>query len=94
MDLRSLEYNWNLLGESDPLWAVLMNPDRRGNRWDPQEFFLTGYHDIVYAMHQIAWQGLSVERGERSTSAAPSVDCRKAWPATLTRWTAWTSRRP
>lgn len=63
MDLRSLETNWNLLGESDPLWAVLMNPDRQGNRWDPREFFLTGYHDVVYAMHQIVWQGLSVERG-------------------------------
>lgn len=63
MDLRSLENNWNLLGESDPLWAVLMNPDRQGNRWDTREFFLTGYHDVVYAMHQIVWQGLSVERG-------------------------------
>lgn len=42
MDLESLAKNWDALGEDDPMWAILADPSRRGNRWTPEEFFETG----------------------------------------------------
>ncbi len=34
--------NWEALGEEDPLWAILNQPERRGGRWSEDEFFATG----------------------------------------------------
>jgi SAM-dependent methyltransferase len=42
MKLRDLERNWDGLAERDPLWAVLTQEDKRGGRWDEDEFFATG----------------------------------------------------
>ncbi|GAB3203268.1 class I SAM-dependent methyltransferase [Geodermatophilus arenarius] len=42
MDTRSLRTAWDTFGSRDPMWAVLTEPDRRGGRWDPEEFFATG----------------------------------------------------
>lgn len=39
--------DWKLLGESDPLWAVLSDPAKRHNRWDVTEFYQTGEQDIA-----------------------------------------------
>jgi SAM-dependent methyltransferase len=34
--------DWTRLGETDPLWAVHVVPDKRGGRWDPAQFLATG----------------------------------------------------
>jgi 2-polyprenyl-3-methyl-5-hydroxy-6-metoxy-1,4-benzoquinol methylase len=44
--LLELELNWDAFGKTDPLWAVLTEPDKRLNNWDQAEFFETGRSEI------------------------------------------------
>jgi SAM-dependent methyltransferase len=62
-DLEALAQNWDALGEDDPLWAVLSHPDKRGGRWDPEEFFALGEYDIDMALKQIEDLPWSLNRG-------------------------------
>jgi len=40
--MRPLRSVWDRLGRTDPLWAVLSDPAKRGNRWSIDEFLATG----------------------------------------------------
>jgi SAM-dependent methyltransferase len=53
MSLQELQSTWNQLGEADPMWAVLMVPDRRGNRSDPCEFYQTGFNDVSHFLYMV-----------------------------------------
>lgn len=46
MSFQRLQRTWNALGHEDPLWAVLSHRDKRGNRWDLEEFLATGREEI------------------------------------------------
>lgn len=46
MDLDDLQRHWNEWGRRDPYWAIISRPDRRGNRWDLDEFLRTGTDEI------------------------------------------------
>ena len=46
MDLDDLQRHWNEWGRRDPYWAIISRPDRRGNRWDLEEFLRTGVDEI------------------------------------------------
>lgn len=37
---------WESLGARDPYWAVLTDPNKKGGRWDKDEFFQTGIDEI------------------------------------------------
>jgi ubiquinone/menaquinone biosynthesis C-methylase UbiE len=37
---------WDGLAKADPLWAILSEPDKKGNRWDVQDFFQEGKREI------------------------------------------------
>ena len=37
---------WNKLGKQDPLWAILSDPRKKGNRWSLGEFFAVGETEI------------------------------------------------
>lgn len=50
MELLDLQRNWDGLGEIDPLWAVLSDPDKRERGWDLSEFLSTGRDQIVSAL--------------------------------------------
>ncbi|SFL85881.1 class I SAM-dependent methyltransferase [Geodermatophilus ruber] len=50
MDVRDLRDAWNTFGRTDPMWAVLTDPERAGGRWDPEEFFATGRREIAEVM--------------------------------------------
>lgn len=45
--LETLKSDWNLLGEVDPLWAVLSSPDKQHGKWNVGEFYATGEKDIT-----------------------------------------------
>lgn len=45
--------DWEELGEMDPLWAVLSDPDRQYGQWDVEQFFRTGEDDVA-AIFRIA----------------------------------------
>lgn len=46
-DFQKLKTTWEDLGKNDPLWAVLSHDDKRGSKWNPDDFFKTGETDIA-----------------------------------------------
>ncbi|MEY2568962.1 MAG: hypothetical protein QOE35_3491 [Actinomycetota bacterium] len=60
MDLNKLGRAWDRLGRDDPLWAVLYDPAKRGNRWDADEFFMTGREEIGATLEYVATLGIAV----------------------------------
>lgn len=50
--------DWTTLGAQDPLWAVHVNPDKRGGRWGIEEFLELGRGDVAAARERLARLGL------------------------------------
>ena len=46
MALRDTIQSWELLGKTDPLWAVLSKKEFKGGKWDVDEFFRTGGEEV------------------------------------------------
>jgi ubiquinone/menaquinone biosynthesis C-methylase UbiE len=44
--LSRIASHWESLAKSDPLWAILSVPDKKGNKWDINEFLVTGKQEI------------------------------------------------
>ncbi|MFN2433150.1 MAG: methyltransferase domain-containing protein [Gemmatimonadota bacterium] len=63
MDLRELRRNWEALGARDPLWGILSVPEKRGGRWDPDEFFATGREQVANLLARL--EELGVRPGRR-----------------------------
>ena len=61
-DLDHLRRVWQTLGREDPLWAVLSHADKRGGRWQADEFLATGRAEIDTQMHLLAARGLPAGR--------------------------------
>ena len=60
-DIERLRATWTALGEDDPLWAILSQPDKRGGQWNPEEFFAAGEAEIAGLEHWCAHLGLPRE---------------------------------
>src|SRR4051812_27352912 len=60
--LQRLRSDWTRLGEADPLWAVCVDPARKGGRWDPEEFNATGRAEIAAALAHLDRLGLCRRR--------------------------------
>jgi SAM-dependent methyltransferase len=63
MRFEHLQRNWDEHGRVDPLWAVLTADDKRGNRWDPEEFFATGRRDVAEMLQEAESLGVAPRRG-------------------------------
>ena len=48
MNLKDLQKNWNKFGQQDPLYAILLEEDKKGNKWKPEQFFERGRQEIDY----------------------------------------------
>ncbi len=46
MNIKNLQNNWNELGKKDPFWAAITFEDKRGNKWNHNEFFKKGEIEI------------------------------------------------
>ena len=57
MNLSDLQATWEALGETDPLWAILSDPDKKGRRWTNAEFFATGIREIQALMNELRAPG-------------------------------------
>jgi glycosyltransferase involved in cell wall biosynthesis/ubiquinone/menaquinone biosynthesis C-methylase UbiE len=57
---RKIRQSWDQFGREDPFWAVLTNPDKKGDRWSEAEFFATGRHDIQAALQRITTLGINL----------------------------------
>ncbi len=60
--LRQVARDWTTLGESDPLWAVCVDPGRRGGRWDVAEFMSTGRAEVAALMARLDQLGICPRR--------------------------------
>jgi SAM-dependent methyltransferase len=60
MTLDELRSTWEELGRTDPLWAVLTDPERRGGGWDVDEFLATGDAVIRTVLRQVTDAGLTL----------------------------------
>ena len=47
-EFTQLQETWQTLGEDDPLWAVASQDDKRGGRWELEEFLATGEQVVAY----------------------------------------------
>ncbi|WP_158845817.1 class I SAM-dependent methyltransferase [Saccharothrix deserti] len=61
MDFDQVRRDWTTLGARDPLWAVSVAPDKRGGRWDVDEFLAQGRRDVARAREWLAALGLPTE---------------------------------
>ena len=59
VNLRRLQKQWNALGETDPLWAIITLPEKRGGKWDPEELFAWGRDEVERLLAYV--QGLGLE---------------------------------
>lgn len=46
MNFDNLAKTWDCFGETDPMWSILTEEDKKGNKWDPDEFFHRGELEI------------------------------------------------
>jgi 2-polyprenyl-3-methyl-5-hydroxy-6-metoxy-1,4-benzoquinol methylase len=64
MTLEEWQSNWDQLGKDDPMWVVLTDPAKKGNRWDPKDFFATGEQEIdQYVIEYLKARGIPLARG-------------------------------
>lgn len=54
---------WKKLGDLDPLWAILSDPQKEGGKWDPGEFFASGKREIDEIMARIKVMDLTPAAG-------------------------------
>jgi ubiquinone/menaquinone biosynthesis C-methylase UbiE len=50
MKFADLQKNWDILGKTDPLWAIYSDPQKKGNKWVLDDFFQTGRDEISSVM--------------------------------------------
>lgn len=60
MAVDRLKSTWEDLGRTDPLWAVLTDPDRRHGGWQVDEFLATGEEPIAWTRQLVDEAGLSL----------------------------------
>jgi ubiquinone/menaquinone biosynthesis C-methylase UbiE len=63
MKLEDLQTNWDKLGQEDAMWAVLTDPDKKGGKWVPAEFFATGEAQMAETFNQFSADGIKVNLG-------------------------------
>lgn len=62
-ELGEVQRTWSELGRIDPMWAVLALPDKKGNRWDREEFFRTGVRDVAEVTRWLGELDVAPPRG-------------------------------
>ncbi len=60
--LAKLRRVWGALGHDDPLWAVLSHNNKRGGRWQADEFLATGQVEIDSQLAALAPSGYPLRR--------------------------------
>ena len=63
MELDELKHHWELLGEQDPMWAILSVPNLKGGKWNIEEFFATGVRDIEGFLEAARALEIEIPRG-------------------------------
>jgi 2-polyprenyl-3-methyl-5-hydroxy-6-metoxy-1,4-benzoquinol methylase len=53
MKLWQTRRHWEKFARTDPMWAVLTDPEKAGNRWTRDEFFATGRQEVDAIMARV-----------------------------------------
>lgn len=64
MDIKSMQSTWNAWGRRDPLWSILADPAKKGNRWQLDEFFATGVTEISTLLRHLDAIGARIGRDQ------------------------------
>jgi len=59
--IKKLCENWDTFGRTDPLWAIASRKERKGNKWDIDEFFQSGKTQIDWAMRELKLANIELE---------------------------------
>jgi SAM-dependent methyltransferase len=62
MRLSTVQRYWDRQAHADPMWAILTDPAKVGGRWDVDEFFATGIHEVRTFMDRAAAWGAPASR--------------------------------
>lgn len=62
MELKDLQKNWDKFGKTDPLWAILTHSDKKGGKWQTDDFFKTGITEVATVMQYIESLGINIFR--------------------------------
>ena len=62
-DIDDVSRTWTKLGREDPMWAVLTDRGKSGNRWSPEDFLATGVDEIGAVLARLGALGLEVGKG-------------------------------
>ena len=63
MPLKHVQKAYEKVGADDPLWAILTDDKKRGNKWDPEEFFETGRNEINDVMAYLKSMDIAINHG-------------------------------
>lgn len=66
--LRELQRNWEGLAQTDPLWSICTDPEKRNQRWSQEEFFATGKREVEIVLGHLGGLGIPLD------IAAPALD--------------------
>ena len=64
MNIDKIHKNWTALGADDPMWVVLSDPAKKGNRWEINEFFESGRQEINGVIGTIQKMDLKLHLGK------------------------------
>jgi len=60
--LNQLKRNWEGLARTDPLWAICADPERKNNKWNASDFFLSGETEIGIVLDYLRSLGISLDK--------------------------------
>ena len=63
MSLKNVQKVYEKVGAEDPLWAILTDDKKRGNKWDSDEFFETGRNEINAVIAYLKSIGIEINYG-------------------------------
>jgi ubiquinone/menaquinone biosynthesis C-methylase UbiE len=63
MKLEKLQSDWETIGEVDALWGVLSSKEKRGEKWDIDEFYQSGVAEVNSLMDRVKALGIQVKSG-------------------------------
>ena len=80
--------DWARLGDSDPLWAVLVRPGKKNGGWDERQFLDTGREEVEESLAHLAVLGVRLETGSAIDFGCGAGRLRSPSPSA---WTAWSA---
>jgi len=62
LDIRDLRDTWERLAQLDPLWSILSDPQKKGNKWVLHEFLGTGEEEVAGLIKHIESLQVNINR--------------------------------